>query len=54
MAKIKVEQADNSVLWHIVFAPFVDQRSKEVARAELRKRGQYGEPIIGIEEEDDQ
>lgn len=46
MSKINTSTADNSVLWHIVFAPFVDGQEKEAAREELRKRGQYGEPII--------
>jgi hypothetical protein len=46
MAKVQIHKADNGVLWHITFAPFVDQRIKEKARNELRKRGAYSEPII--------
>lgn len=51
MAKSKIRDWDNSALWHIVFAPFMDRRTKAQALAELRRRGQYGEPIVEIKED---
>jgi hypothetical protein len=46
MGQVNVQEAHNSALWRIVFAPFEDPALKEAAREELRRRGQYGEPIV--------
>jgi hypothetical protein len=29
---MRISEAHNTVLWHIVFRPFVDKREKEAAR----------------------
>ena len=45
MTTVKVSEADNILLWQVLFRPFEDEQQKEAARAELRRRGQMGEPI---------
>jgi hypothetical protein len=52
MSGVNVRTLDNPTLWHIVFAPFVDERDKEVARKELGRRGCYAEPIVEVRAED--
>ena len=45
-----IQNEHNTVLWHLVYRPFIDPKVKEMARQELKRRGAYGEVIEAIEE----